>query len=279
MRSYIVSLSTIPPRFGKLPQTLAALRRQSVAPETIIVYVPEKYRRFPDWDGTLPEVPEGVEIRRVKEDFGPATKLLPALRDFAGQDVDILFCDDDMAYPRHWASWFLRQRARQPEACIALCGGDLEGVAVEDRPNAPQPRPLRWWRITDPEAYIREAIEGIGQRWLGWPQRYLGRRMYLTAGFMDTFHGYGGVMVKPHFYDETVFDIPKQVWAVDDYWLSANAVKNGHPVWIIPFRREPNSFPYYVEGALTTSVVDGQGRDDANAFAEHYLRERFGIWK
>ncbi|SFL52719.1 hypothetical protein [Shimia aestuarii] len=279
MRPYVISLTSIPSRFAHLNQTLKGLVRQSVPPLAIHVYIPETYRRFPDWDGRLPEVVEGVTIRRCPQDFGPATKVLPALRDYAGQDVDILFCDDEMRYPRRWASWFLRQRQRQPEACIALVGEDIADIPRAERTDAVAPRPLDLWKVTNPEQWIKRGIEAFGQRWLGWPMRHLGRRLYLTGGFLDTFQGFGGVMVRPHFFPEQVFDIPPVLWAVDDLWLSGMAKVGGHPVWVIPMRPSPNSHPHYKADALHEAVIDGHDRDEANLFAERYMRDHYGIWK
>ena len=74
----IVSLSSIPPRFHKIGATLQALLGQSARIDRICLYIPEVYRRFPDWDGSLPEVPEGIEIHRTEADLGPATKVLAA---------------------------------------------------------------------------------------------------------------------------------------------------------------------------------------------------------
>ncbi|WP_133169906.1 hypothetical protein [Shimia abyssi] len=254
------------------------MARQSVQAEKISVYIPKSYKRFPDWDGTLPSVRGGVDIVRCDEDFGPATKLLPALIDHSGQDIDILFCDDDMDYPKNWASWFLRQRSRQPQACIALVGENAIGVPGQQRQRPPMPRPLLLWASTNPEYWGRRWGEALRCRWLGAPRRYLGRRCYLTGGFQDMFQGFGGVLVKPSFFDDTVFDIPADLWSVDDYWLSGCAVKNGHAVWVIPMRREPDSFPFAAQDALTDAVIGGFDRDAANTHAERYLRERFDIW-
>ncbi len=73
----IITLSAIPPRFAALGPTLRALLRQRHPADEIRLNIPERYRRFPEWDGTLPEVPEGVTILRCAQDYGPATKLLP----------------------------------------------------------------------------------------------------------------------------------------------------------------------------------------------------------
>ena len=278
MKPYVITLSSIPPRFDRLSLTLETLVRQTVRPEAIILYLPESYRRFPDWDGRLPDVPEGVEIRRVSEDFGPATKLLPALKDFAGQDIEILFCDDDMAYARDWAEQFLRQREKQPDDCITLCGGVIETIPLRERKALLTPRAWRLWRVFDMEQNLRVLVETFGRRFLGWPYRFVGRRRCLRAGYVDNFMGFGGVLVRPEFFDEDVFDIPEEVWSVDDIWLSGVAMKNGHPVWMIPRRREATSHPHFAEADLTSMEGGSDGRDEANARAVRYLQDRYGIW-
>ena len=110
MSRYVVSLSSVPPRFRDLEPGLRSLLNQTIPPEQVILYLNRHYSRFPDWDGTLPEVPEGVEVRMVDEDYGPATKLLPALEDFAEEDVEILFCDDDQIYPPYLAEELFKAR-------------------------------------------------------------------------------------------------------------------------------------------------------------------------
>lgn len=279
MMRYIISLSTIPPRFPYLLPTLKRLLNQSVKAEHIIVFIPHSYRRFPDWDGVLPEVPDGVEIRRCEKDYGPATKILPALKQFAGQDIDILFCDDDMKYRRTWAAGFLRQRKKQPEACLALCAHEAMTSPWEERTDKSFARAYRNWRITDVENYIREGIQWFKINVLNYPTIFLGRRVYLSGGHEDIFDGFAGVMVRPHFFDEDTFDIPEIMWSVDDYWLSGQAMKNGHPVWVLPRQMEPSSFPVYKTDALHEAVLDGVNREAANLHTLQYFQEKFGVWK
>ncbi|MBS8226763.1 hypothetical protein [Vannielia litorea] len=86
------SLSSIPSRSESLGPALEALVAQDVSVEKVILYIPKVYRRFPDYAGDLPSVPAGVEIRQPEEDFGAASKVLHALRDFAyAPESDILF--------------------------------------------------------------------------------------------------------------------------------------------------------------------------------------------
>lgn len=94
----IISLTSIPPRFAGLGPVLEALLAQG-ADETHLA-IPERYIRFPNWDGDLPKHPQGITVLRCP-DFGPATKLIPALQSYA--DATILYCDDDALYGPGWA--------------------------------------------------------------------------------------------------------------------------------------------------------------------------------
>jgi len=252
----IITLSTIPPRFRYLRPTLNALLRQEIQAEEIIVYIPERYRRFPDWDGRLPDVPRGVSIRRVPIDLGPATKILPALREFSGQDVDILFCDDDVTYDRKWTRRFAELRKKMPRTCIVEAGKDISSINL--RPPYPLPRVVR-------------------------TRRNLFRRLRRKSGFMesgycDILHGVGGAMVRPDFFTDAVFDIPETLWMIDDIWLSGNLEANSTPIWLnadAPLRHERRSKRI---AALYNMVHEGRGRLAANQAGIEYLRKTRGIW-
>ncbi|MFN7223360.1 MAG: glycosyltransferase family A protein [Paracoccaceae bacterium] len=259
----IITLSSIPPRFAHLGPTLDSLLRQTLPAEQIILYVPDRYRRFPDWDGTIPVLPDGVTLRRVATDYGPATKILPALQDFAGQDVDILFCDDDMLYDPGWHQRVKTLRDRHPKAALCDVAHHLPGAI-----NRPHPRMQRWSRddlykhrasrsatTTDPPALIRRS------------------------GYADVFEGWAGVMVRPQYFDDRVFNIPSDLWMVDDPWLSGHLALRGVPIWtsadsLPPKRRihvQRDIAPLFFE------IFDGKTRQDSEqACVNHY--RALGIW-
>ena len=72
----IISLSTIPARFSKIYPVLENLQARTLKIDEIRLYVPRKFRRFPDYGGELPDVPKGVRILRADEDLGPVSKVL-----------------------------------------------------------------------------------------------------------------------------------------------------------------------------------------------------------
>ena len=39
-----------------------------------------------------------MDIRIAEQDLGPATKFLPAVEEYAQEDVAVIFCDNDKIY-------------------------------------------------------------------------------------------------------------------------------------------------------------------------------------
>lgn len=274
----IVSLSSIPPRFDKLGPTLDCLLRQTAKIDRIIVYIPAQYRRFPDWDGVLPEVPEGVEIHRCEADLGPATKVLYAAREFRGQDIDILLCDDDRRYKPHWAKAFVDARADHPDACIAIAGFEADRYGQSQMKDRPQPRAKRSsraWNLRFQAQMVYEFLfPPVQRKYLREPTRAL----YKTSGYVDCFEGFGGALVKPDFFDDAAFQIPEVIWAVDDVWLSGNLARKGVPIWALADQHDTQHTPAGVYEALHKAQIEGADRDDANKAAIAYFRDTYGLW-
>lgn len=281
---YIISLSSIPSRFHQIGPTLESLLAQTVKAEHVILYVSRSYRREPDWDGTLPEVPEGVEVRISEEDFGPATKLLPALKDFAGQDVEILFLDDDHVYPRHLAENMLRERRRRPLDSLAISPmEDYDPLPGTERRFEHQPRQLRRWRVTHLSFQLHALWIDLTNIFRAVKRPYPPRRAVLRAGYADGFQGYYGVMVRPEFFPQEVFDIPDFARPVDDVWLSGHATRMGHPPWILGGLFGRRLEPVWQDShsdhtALHHNIFDGVGRDDSNRKVVEYFQKTYGIW-
>ncbi|OWU84113.1 hypothetical protein ATO6_13680 [Oceanicola sp. 22II-s10i] len=274
----IISLSTIPSRFNQIGPTLRCLLNQTVKADRIIVYVPKTYARFPDYDGSLPEVPEGVEVHVCDTDYGPATKALPAVREFKGQDVDIIFCDDDVLYPRDWTARFVRMRRQRPNEAIATDGTEARDDAPATMEREHQPRALRLWRKTDPFFQTRRFKRWIMTRLTGRPQPAPGRRAHLRSGYVDIVLGHGGVMVRPEFFDEDAYDIPWELRSVDDVWLAGQMGKNGVPIWLDASHRYIPTAPADVFDPLHKAVHAGMDRSAANRACIEYFRKTYGIW-
>jgi len=273
----IISLTTIPSRFHLLQPTLKSIVNQTAKIDRIILYIPKSYRRFPDYDGALPDVIDGVEIRHVDDDFGPATKVLCAAKEFADQDCDILFCDDDRIYPKNWAQAFVAERVKQPNACIAALGREANTLFESDQIREHMPRVIKRPWESDYWFLIRYAWWLLRRRFPAAPDRPR-RRVFKVAGYIDMFMGFGGVMVKPSFFDALDYDIPDACWTVDDFWISGMLMRKGIPIWVPANIIEPVNSDAYMVDALFAAEIEGTRRDNAGQICFDYLQETYGVW-
>jgi len=92
----IISLTTIPSRFEHLQNTIKNLESQTC--HEIWVNIPQKYSRFPDWDGNVPPLfGSKLKVNRECEDLGPGTKVIGPSPFLDPEDV-IVYLDDDTNY-------------------------------------------------------------------------------------------------------------------------------------------------------------------------------------
>ena len=274
--SVIVSLSSIPPRFGDLETTLNTILAQTAQIDEIRLYIPKRYRRFPDYDGSLPVVPKGVRIVRPEEDLGPATKVLFAAEELRGTDARIIFCDDDRLYEPERFRRILRVHRKRPDDCIAPAAFDLP-VLFGNVENAPRPRAVvysRGWgyRLKRTHRLWRKAVTGKKQP--GIPNPLHGR-----SGYTAFLQGYGGVLVRPDFFDDVVYDIPPVLWAVDDIWLSGHLERRGIRIWSPSYFYSPTLTKNHGNAPLYLADIDQTGREDADLACFRYMQKTYGIWQ
>ncbi len=224
----IVGLTTIPSRLPFLVPTLKSLLLQNVLPEKILLHLP-KHSRREQVEYSVPEALQGLEVVQVVRcpDWGPATKILPALLE-SDPDQRVVAVDDDRIYRPTLLEDLLEASERHPDAAVGCFGV----IAPLDR-------------VDRRKGLIGRTIEGL---------RY-GRGVSLRGSRLreplpvDILHGYGGVMVRPRFFDlEGVADLegaPDAAWLEDDTWFAAHCRV---PKLIVPSK--PGSFPRYFGGRV-----------------------------
>lgn len=209
----IVSLTTVPSRIDQIDDTLKSLMRQTRAPAEIRLYVPERCER----EGTAYDIPERLRaLSAVRicacEDWGPATKIIPALSSL-DPDRLLIAVDDDRIYAATLVEDLERNALRSPEAAFGMSGWVVPADLV-DRPNTP------WLHFSrTPPAPIK-AI------WIKRPFE------------VDVLEGHAGYLVRPRFFDlvrlRDYSKAPACARLVDDVWISAHC---GRPKFVIPARR------------------------------------------
>lgn len=257
-------------RFPFIGATLDSLLGQGA--DEVRLYVPQSYRRFPEWDGTLPDLPEGVTLYRSEEDYGPATKILPACRDLRGQDVQILLCDDDGVFAPHWATTLFQLQAQRPDEVVAGYVRPAQGYVPNSIALKKQPR-VREVPITKDVTY---RFGRLMQKVIGAPAPW--RRPIGRAGYGEIFFGVAGAVVRPEFFDDEAYDIPEEAWAVDDVWLSAQLARLGIPIYCPRRHPMPKTAQHASLESLADLEMEAGRRQDLNRLAARYCQERFGVW-
>ncbi len=275
----IISLTSIPPRFAGLGPVLERLVEQSWRVEEVRLYLPRRYRRFPDFDGSLPPVPRGVRVIRVEDDLGPASKVLHAAEDLRGSGVPILFCDDDRIYPRGWARKLLRAHRQRRDCAVTAVGRQLDHLVPGPLPQAAYPRFARGRENYD-FAYRRARI---AQQWRERSLRAKGpkpwRNKVVRAGCADILLGYGGALVLPEFVDAPFFDLPEHLWTVDDMLLSGHLARRGVPIWVPRGMKMPQKAATERVEALHLGQFQGRSQLELAREAIGYFRETYGVWQ
>jgi glycosyltransferase involved in cell wall biosynthesis len=114
----IVSLTTIPPRIGKINEVILRMLKQTVKPDKIIVYLgKDKFegKTLPLFLRLQMEI-FGVEVRYV-EDIGPHTKYFHTITEFP--DDIIITVDDDIRYPDDMIEELYNSYKKFPKAVSA----------------------------------------------------------------------------------------------------------------------------------------------------------------
>jgi hypothetical protein len=218
----IVTLSTLPSRIGRLAPTIKSLLNQTTSPAAIRINVPATSRResaayaVPDWLREL----RSVAIVPCAVDYGPATKLIPALAD-STDDQRLLVVDDDRIYHPHFVEQMTAWSDAHPDAAVASSGWRAPGDLI-DRPSTlgatlrgQAPAPLKCTRVGEATA-------------------------------VDIVQGLGGYIVRPRYFDRSALTdysgVPEAAFFVDDVWISAHCRA---PKLVCPGRR--TNFPSLID--------------------------------
>ncbi len=258
----IINLTTIPTRIHLLAPTLQSLLDQKAKIEAINLYVPRTYRRAELTPTKVPPLPAGINVVMLDEDLGPATKIVPAIRAYRGQDVKLIFCDDDKIFDPDWAQRLIDTSNLYPD-----CAVTIESQTIKF---------IHWMaRYRKREFFFmlfHLATLGL------WKRRRAGKGKV----YADIMEGWGGAMVKPQFFDDAVFDIPDIYWTVDDIWLSGHLEVRGVKIVKAPKGNErwenPVSTPYEPLDALKFYTYKGYNRAAADLACVQYFQREFGIW-
>ena len=200
------------------------------------------------------------------EDFGPATKILPTLKRYEETNTTIVYCDDDRVYHPDWLARLAATSKRHPGCAISDECNSIAAIGHKYR------HPKKDWRYR-----MKRAVS------FGYYAPYLVNR----ETDWDVAEGFGGVLIRPSFFSDAVFDIPRQVRTVDDIWLSANLLAKGTDIVWTRRKTSERSKTLHVDGqrlgrdedALTVVTIDGMDRATADYKAVDFCQNKLNVWK
>ena len=252
----VISLTTIPSRLPYLELTLKSLLRQTRRPARIRLNLPSFSRRerrayeVPCWLEHL----SSVEVVPC-EDLGPATKVLPTLRD-ADPRQRVLAVDDDRVYPPSLVEQIDRWSGVLPEAAIGLSGW-IAPPDLTDRPTT---------LVAD--LLLRPPVPIKATR-IGTPRE------------VDVLQGLAGYVVRPRYFDlDALCDYstaPPAARMVDDVWIAGHCRARR---FVVPSRR--TNFPPWIGrgfyGRTALGRLNRGGGEPNNRSNTIMLRYFAGRW-
>ena len=274
----ILSLSTIPPRFGMLGASLNSLINQNRKADEIHVYIPKTYRRFPEHSFCVPNVPEGVSVKIVDHDYGPATKALPCAKAYRGTNTRIIYGDDDRFADTSWLDNMLKCSDERPEDVIVSSGMTLQNYGLMLKNQNFLPRAKRAKVKYDFEYLARRLVQKFFETTTSKSRIKPARCNYSSSGYVDIALGVGGVSVRADFFDESFFEIPEILWPDDDIWLSGNYLRQGRGIWASNKIRFPVDSGASNTSGLAFSIINGKDRNKTALDGILYMQELYDIW-
>jgi hypothetical protein len=211
-----------------------------------------------------------VQLLRCDDD-GPATKVLPAVRDLRGVAAQILFCDDDSLYHPRWAERLFSIQARRPHEAIAVRVGNIDSYLGYRVRTLGGRRPLtisRRWNLPFQLGRLLRRLGGPG----------FWQYPILIGGYADLFFGVAGVVVRPEFFDDAACRVAEYAWFQDDIWLAANLARRGIAIYCPALTAYPRPRDVMLTESLMHSRIDGLDRRELNRRIIRRCRDELQVW-
>lgn len=193
----IVSFTTIKERINHIEPMVLSILNQTYKSNKINLYISEEINNIPDFLDKLAQEKK-INIIHTK-DIGPHTKLIPCLKENWQKNCYIITIDDDIIYPEYLIEKLIKKAKKHN--CIAC----FNGSKINFKKDIINIMPYKnWWADSKKDLY-------------------------------NFAKGVGGVIYKPEFFVENIFDpiFLKICPHNDDVWFNFMRIRKNIPVYII----------------------------------------------
>lgn len=129
----ILSLTTIPTRCHEsaLKPVIISLLQQTYSFDKLVLTIPvfcvRKNMKYPNmtaepWFQKMQEQDRRLELLIADRDWGPATKVIPAMRQFGNTAGVIISVDDDVILEKHTVEELMAAHKQSPNAVLGMMG-------------------------------------------------------------------------------------------------------------------------------------------------------------
>lgn len=240
----IITFTTTPQRIRLLEDPLQCLMRQNAPIRGVFLSVPHKFKRdnseyiIPDWLDCHPN----VTIIRT-DDYGPATKILGALKHAPiTDDTIVIAVDDDTCYPDNLVLRLAVRAKRYPQQVIGASGAELD--------------------------FDQNKEGGIV-------------KVFKDKKNVTIVEGFAGIAYRRKFFDESIYEIkeePSFCYLSDDLYISHhlarhNVIRQSINNKFIDVRKNVKQLQYgYHPDAL---YQQGNSQAERYKLCYSYLKQRF----
>ena len=136
----IVSFTTSPTRINKCGPMINSILDQTRKPDLFLLNIPETFARTGETYVIPKYIRKSLTVNRIDTDYGPATKILPAvvyLRDqtdaYDPKHTRIIYLDDDIAYPKRMIETYEKMIPANDDNVWTSTGFDFVNMALNGK--------------------------------------------------------------------------------------------------------------------------------------------------
>ena len=241
----IVSLTTHGRRLYEVYLAIESIMQGSVKPNRIILWLSKDMQGEPLPLTLLNQKKRGLVVK-YSEDFGPYTKLVPALKDYP--DSILVTIDDDILYPYDTLELLFSTYLKHPQ-CI--CANRIMDIKLDGQGN---PTSLPTWKELEDKNRI---------------------------SILNFFEGVGGVLYPPQCFDSEVLN--QSVFSMicptaDDVWFNCMALLS--KTTVVPADHHYSRFPLLINESVQDSAlwrINNNARITPNDKQLHAVMKKYNL--
>lgn len=219
MDNAIIAMASIPGRAKFLDKTLRSLLDQTTGAPQIVIYLPERYKRFSvaetnEHRATVAQIIKPmatVTIKPVKQDLGPLTKMACAVTDseIRLEFQRVVLVDDDLIYS---PTFLVNFDGHPKDAGVSQSANWLDTFTnYKTNSNLNYGKPLKSRSISYRLSRVKQLLT---------PKVNNKPPPHTNSGYAQLIEGWSGVSVNPIWFDEEILDIPERLMNADDVCIS-----------------------------------------------------------